>query len=288
MHFTQTFALTLGVLLPVPLPPAAAPSVHTPRPSTIQSGVSVQRLDQIASRLVAESGKPFHGKIVADAQRSLGFAAIQHQGNQSVIFVSPNMLRVHTENTWAFVLGHELGHQISGTANSPQAEALADRIGAKLAMGIGYKLEDYVRQLYSNKNSCSPTHGCWHDRARQLEAHFQVSTGLWNPIHQHHRAGKGLPGQTQHDTIPPSKSKRRVPCAHTEHAFDLQHAYDTQHPFDTLHAFDTLHRWDFHPQFGRVACSHRAPCSHRTACGHRVACSHRVPCTHRAHAWDEE
>ena len=155
--------------------------------------VSVAQMDRVASALLQASQVPnLSGQIIADDFRSSGFAAIDWRGTFATIYVHPTALRSETLNTWAFVLGHELSHHILGHRGSgdPQQEFAADELGAAMAVRAGYDVRTYIRRVYANLNSCSATHGCWHDRARNLERKFGY-VGGWDSEHEGHTPGRG-------------------------------------------------------------------------------------------------
>jgi len=232
--------------------------------STSRAAVTLTQLDQVATELLQASRVPnLSGQIVADAVKSSGFAAIVWQGAYATIYVHPDATWRETLNTWAFVIGHELAHQILGHRGSGRAqqEFDADVLGAEMAIKAGYNVKDYIREMYNDANSCSVSHGCWHDRARNLEQKFG-SVGGWNPKHEWHKPGDGA--------FPPivtaSTRQRRIPCRHIvncEHAIACQHpipcchlvctpygwqrrhAYDFAHSCDFLHRFDYLHEYDY-------------------------------------------
>lgn len=223
-------------------------------PGALAPTVTLQRLDELANELLSAGGHSFEGTIVGDAVQSGGAAAIRYQGSQSVVFVNPQLLSSWSLNTWAFVIGHEFGHQVTRLGGTPHGESSADVVGGRLAVGAGYDAAGYVRHLLGMANSCSPTHGCWHSRARTLAQALGVAVEFPDG-HTGHRPAAGLPGQRVTDVLPPlpvprpipvpvpQPVARRVPCTHALHAFD------TVHPFD----------W-----YG----NQRGPCQHRTPCGH--------------------
>lgn len=110
-------------------------------------------------------------RLIVDPVQSRGFAAITWNGMEATIYANPTAMRRETLNTWAFVLGHEIGHQIlnhTGRAGSGE-EFAADIYGGQLAMKAGYDPKPYILSMYARPNSCSLSHGCWHTRAENLE-----------------------------------------------------------------------------------------------------------------------
>ncbi len=224
---------SLAALLAVVPAPAARPG------TTARVGLSAAQVDALATKLLAQTRYPFRGSVVVDAGASGGYAAIRFQGNDSVIFVDPTRLATTDENTFAFVIGHELSHQAFGhgpASPRPQAEWDADVNGAKMARAAGYDLERYVRHLYRMPESCSPTHGCWHGRARNLERVFGLETGLWRDAHAGHGAATGFP-PSQGPRVPGFLA---VPCSHPQHPFGDIGPFGRTPCMHPVHASDAL------------------------------------------------
>jgi len=102
---------------------------------------------------------------------SRGFAAVTWEGRDAIIYVHPVAMKRESVNNWAFVLGHEIGHQIlnhSGKTGADE-EFAADIWGGQLAMKAGYDPKPYITGMLARPNSCSISHGCWHNRAENLE-----------------------------------------------------------------------------------------------------------------------
>ncbi len=211
-----------------------------------QAGVTQQQLDQIAQKIVMSNNLPYGGQVVVDPMGSGGVAAIRYQGRMAQISAHPQMMQRKSVNTWAFIIGHELSHQVLGHTgqNGAQHERDADEKGAKLALKAGYNLKSYIRDMYNEPNSCSRSHGCYHARAKNLESEFNIDTGEWSEDHANHRAGSGpyppATVQTPWATFPQA---RRVPCRHTmpcQHPVMTQYGWKPMHQFDVMHPFDIL------------------------------------------------
>lgn len=211
--------------------------------------VSQPQLDQIAQDIVTKNQLGLSGEIIVDAVASQGAAAIRWQGTVARISCHPQMMANTSANSWAFVLGHELSHQVLQHQGSLSAahEFAADERGARLAMKAGYNLRLYIQDMYTKPNNCTQSHGCFHSRARKLKKKFRIDTGKWNDRHLTHDAGKGA--------FPPVNLKGpiKVPCRHKvacQHQIRCGHFFPTpfgprpEHPFDTLHPFDFAHPYD--------------------------------------------
>ena len=140
------------------------------------SQVNTRTLDNIASELATTGGVNVRGQIHADYNNSGGVAAISCQGNYCDIFAHPNAMSNKSLNTWAFIIGHELGHYALGHIgcgkSGKQAEMNADVYGARLAKMAGYDLSNYISNLQLEPNSCSQSHGCWSERIDNLKRNF--------------------------------------------------------------------------------------------------------------------
>ncbi len=117
---------------------------------------------------------------------------------QATVCVDPTPVRTRNENTWGFILGHEMGHAVCGHLNgSPSNEREADIEGAKMAIAAGYDLDGYVGFLLSQPNSCSASHGCWHRRAYEIAKACGRDTSWYDGwAHDDCAMAKGLPGGT--------------------------------------------------------------------------------------------
>lgn len=223
--------------------------------------VTAFQLDQMASKLLSATQINLRGDIVVHSVQSQGFAAIRYQGNFARIFVHPSRMQSESENTWAFVIGHELGHKILRTGGTPQAESAADVVGAKMAVKVGYDAKAFINYLYQHPNSCTRTHGCFHSRARKLESIYG-SVGKWNRAHVDHPTATGpAPSRVKAGTRRikvycrhSTWCRHRIACGHKmvcQHPFwngfvwVRAHQFDTQHQFDTRHQFDFKHRFDW-------------------------------------------
>jgi len=139
-------------------------------------GATIQELDQIAGRILQANGVQMQGYVTADAQRSMGIAAVVGTRANSVIFINPGAQNSFDHNSWAFIMAHELSHVILGHKfPALQHELDADSLGAKMAQKAGFSLKRYIQKLCSKPNACDMGHGCFHDRMRRLEREFKVS-----------------------------------------------------------------------------------------------------------------
>lgn len=190
-----------------PAPPSQPPAAPPPNgggnepvatlPPGHAVGPSLAELDAMASAMLTRGapGTSLRGTIVEDVQRSGGVAAIGYGGGDSIIYVHPAIRRSWSVNTWAFIIGHELSHALLQHRGGPQDEWEADARGAKLADAVGYDVSDYIRFICSGQpNSCSPSHGCFHDRMRRLEDEFNVSACESSGDHSGHAMALGLSG----------------------------------------------------------------------------------------------
>jgi hypothetical protein len=133
------------------------------------SQVNAYQLDQIASHLLTVNGIQLQGSIIVNAYQASGFAATVGNRYNSVIYVDPNRMRTISANNWAFIIGHELAHLYLGhTWQSPQNELDADRYGAYWAYKAGYDVNTYLRFMATEPDICTPSHGCWQNRIRNI------------------------------------------------------------------------------------------------------------------------
>ncbi|MBX7152050.1 hypothetical protein K1X84_10445 [bacterium] len=147
--------------------------------SIAKAGVSENDLKGLLEKLRVLSGIPnIQQELIVDPVMSRGYAAITWDGVKATIYVHPTAMNRESLNSWAFVLGHEIGHQVlnhSGRGGS-QEEFAADIWGGQLAIKAGFDPKPYILAMFSRPNSCSVSHGCWHTRAENLESglHVQV------------------------------------------------------------------------------------------------------------------
>ena len=212
-------------------------------------------------RLVLEDLAMALGVVVIDAPLQGAEARLVRRGEKGLIRVSEDIPELGRRR---FAIGHELGHQIERHPGFGQRQEYeADRIGANLAIASGYDVGAYVRKLFRDPNSCSRSHGCWHDRARALAYRYDVAQGEWDPKH------RGHPSPTTHFPPDDASGRRRSPspprapqmvqgpCQHRGpcfHRMPCQHWMPTPygprsaHPFDTMHPFDQAHPFDLVPR----------------------------------------
>ena len=231
--------------------------------SKVLFSANLTDLRNILSSLNADNNLNYSINVSIDNNRSHGYAAVQGFGNNVNIYVHGTELARQGKNTWAFVMGHELSHVIlqhSGT-NDKYDEFNADANGAKLAINSGYSVSNYIRSLYNEHNSCSPTHGCWHERAKRLEDKFEIDTGLRQEHHEEHEVGSGAFPPTRLNIQVRVQCSHRVVCSHRiqcGHKMQCGHSvwngyqYVRPHPFDTQHQFDAQHQFDFQHWFDLI------------------------------------
>lgn len=214
--------------------------------ASVLGQVSQPQLDGIAQKIVVSNNLPYSGQIIVDPAGSMGAAAIRFQGTVARISVHPTMMQTTSANSWAFIIAHEISHQLLGHTgqNGPAQEFQADERGAKLAKKAGFNLRTFIKDMYNKPNNCSRSHGCFHSRAKNLEEKFGIQTGDWNNEHATHGSGSGpfppVNVQAPWGTFPMS---RRIPCRHQipcQHPFFVNGMWRTAHPFDTLHPFDIV------------------------------------------------
>jgi Zn-dependent protease with chaperone function len=144
----------------------------------LTSQVSALQLDQMASYILMRNGLQIQGQIVVDPYRASGVAATIGGSWNSIIYVDPNKLNTLSPNTWAFIIGHELAHihlgHTMGMNQSVQNEFDADRWGAMWAYRAGYNVESFLQYMATEPDICTPSHGCWHDRIRNIKNMFGV------------------------------------------------------------------------------------------------------------------
>ena len=116
-------------------------------------------------------------ELVVDENLSRGFAAVSWDGSNATIYVHPVAMKRESLNNWAFVMGHEIGHQILNHTGKTGAdeEFAADVWGGQLAIKAGYDPKPYIIGMLARPNSCSISHGCWHNRAENLEKGLGVN-----------------------------------------------------------------------------------------------------------------
>lgn len=189
-------------------------------PAPAVQGVTPFEIDRMATQLLVASRQNLSGRVEANEAAAGGFASIRAMNGYAVIYVSPRRLRAIDRNSWAFVTGHELSHALlrhGPGSQGPGAEWAADEAGARMAVTAGYNIRSYIRFLYTMPNSCSPSHGCWHGRARNLELKFRTNTGLWRDEHAGHRAGIGFPWSSQSGCVGRASACRCPGGAHLIH-----------------------------------------------------------------------
>lgn len=145
---------------------------------SLTAQVTANQVDQIASHILTVNRINLRGEIRADAYRASGFAATFGNANYSIIYVDPYKLRTLSPNTWAFIVSHELAHQYlrhSPLSQSIANELEADRVGAYWAWQAGYNVNAYLDYMATEPDICTPTHGCWHDRIRNIMAMFGLA-----------------------------------------------------------------------------------------------------------------
>jgi hypothetical protein len=223
-------------------PPQPAPETAPRIPQSSPGGAdapSLADLDVMAGEMLAHdrTGTSLSGYLVDDAQRSGGVAAISWSGSESVIFVHPERRRSWSHNTWAFIIGHELSHALlNHQASGPNAEQQADGYGAELAAKAGYDPADYIAFMCQRPDTCSPSHGCFHERMERLENQFNVrACGLDPSDHDGHRPAGGFPGSIPEVRDGPEGCVHRgEPCRHGDPVCTVYAAVPTVIPCEHL------------------------------------------------------
>lgn len=146
-------------------------------PGWASAEVSESELRVLLDKLRQAAGIPnVTQTLVVDAAMARGYAAVTWNGSVATIYAHPTAMKRESLNSWAFVLGHEIGHQIlnhSGRGGASE-EFAADVWGGQVAIKAGYDPKPYILAMYARPNSCSLSHGCWHTRAENLEKGLSV------------------------------------------------------------------------------------------------------------------
>lgn len=176
--------------------------------------VSQPELQSLVQELLPHTGLRPQVFVHIDPSRAQGAAAVY--GNQQLvnIWVDPQMMNRADRNTWAFILGHELGHPLRGLfGQSREVEQACDEYGARLAIAAGYNLQNYLNFMLENGSSCTPIHGCMHERAAILARKFNVEAKTSQEKHKDHPPMTGFP---RSNSTPVSLTDYRTPqpCLH--------------------------------------------------------------------------
>jgi len=127
---------------------------------------------------------------ISDDEDVGGVAAVDVQQEENelgfiiIFYIDPQAMEELSVNTWAFILGHEIGHvleeHIWDEENySPEDEWSADVIGAQLAIDIEGDPYDYIDWLLA-EGVCSMEHGCDIQRAMILATVFELDSSEWS------------------------------------------------------------------------------------------------------------
>ena len=210
------------------------------------SAISFSTLQSITKELLQVNGLNYAVNLSIDNIRAQGYAAIRYDyvTNEVSIFVDSRQLRNKSANTWAFIIGHELGHKYLGPHTGAKGEWAADEVGGKLGLNAGYSLAKYIEDMLNDHNNCSHSHGCWHSRAHNLAKIYNISiNGSSENDHKNHRDAEGpFPHQEMPKPNPkPSIVVRRVPCTHR---VSCQHVYSNGCKLVRKHHYDVKHEYD--------------------------------------------
>lgn len=149
-------------------------------PTKLPGQVSVSQLDNMASRMLTANNLNMRGIIKIDRYRSGGVASAAGSACNGVIFVSPEAMYSYSVNSWAFILGHELAHIALGHtrwgSRGMVDEFRADIFGARMAVNAGWDIYDYLADMQSQPNICTPSHGCVSQRVANLKREFGIYT----------------------------------------------------------------------------------------------------------------
>lgn len=144
--------------------------------SKTYSQVTSYQLDQMASNILTVNRLQIRGEIIVDPYRASGYAATTGGPWNSIIYVDPQKMNTLSPNTWAFIIGHELAHiflgHTTGINRGVQNEFDADRWGAMWAYRAGYNVDSFLQYMATEPDICTPSHGCWHDRIRNIKNMF--------------------------------------------------------------------------------------------------------------------
>jgi hypothetical protein len=127
------------------------------------------RVDAIADGLLRANGRTLRGHVVASVIGSWGWAAITPPDlNGAVtVYIHPQHA-CDSNNQLAFVLGHELAHQLDSIGTGPENEMKADVRGAQMAANAGWNVNVYADEILSRPDQCDPSHGCLHARVMNV------------------------------------------------------------------------------------------------------------------------
>ena len=210
---------------------------------------NIASLRNITNELLYYNNLNYSVSIVIDDYKSSGFAAINYSyySNAVTIYVDSYELSNKSNNTWAFVLGHELAHKYYGAGGTASSEWSADELGARWAINAGYNVSKYINSILNDYDSCSKSHGCWHSRAHNLARKFGVSIygdNEWD--HRGHTKAKGpYPGGTKCRSSSPRRTAVKVPCTHYVQCTHICYSGSRKvwcHCYDVLHAYDIVYR----------------------------------------------
>jgi len=182
-------------------------------PAVSHGAVTQQELQHIVSQLLPFTGHQPQVYVHVDPSRAMGAAAVYGNPQLVNIWVDPRMMAQADRNSWAFILGHELGHPLKGYSGSHRNGELAcDEYGARLATQAGYNLQQYLAFMQRNGYSCSPVHGCMHERAAILAQKFGAQPADITD-HNGHPPMVGFP-RPPHSPVRTSDAHTPQPCLH--------------------------------------------------------------------------
>lgn len=143
---------------------------------------SPQELDQVAFKVAAKCGRRLSAPVQTSRWKHAPLASITYHGGGDRITVNPRAAKEIPLNSWAFIFGHELAHQVEDFGRrghtDPTQELRADILGCEYAMRAGYQLLPYLKWMLSRSAMATSSHGDMHWRARQIAKHFGLSDKL--------------------------------------------------------------------------------------------------------------
>jgi len=229
------------------------------------AAINITELGAITKEILEENKLNYAVNLSVNDREAMGFASIRYGSHSNVvsIAVDSKKLRNKSANTWAFIMGHELGHKYLGVGGSAEAEWAADEYGSRWAVNSGYDVAAYIKAMLSDYNSCSQSHGCWHSRAHNLARLHNINIyGSDEEPHKGHKTGHGPfppspdaePSDHNHDGECPqapapnhSQQKwvaRKVSCTHKvecNHIFKSGCSYFRRHKWHTKHEYDIVY-----------------------------------------------
>lgn len=141
-----------------------------------------RELDEIAHKVAAQCGRRLSAPVEISRWSRGPLASITYHGGGDRITVNPRAAKEVPLNSWAFIFGHELAHQVENFGRrghtDPQQELRADIMGAEYATRAGYQLLPYLKWMLASSPMATSSHGDMHWRAREMGKHFGIADKL--------------------------------------------------------------------------------------------------------------